>query len=102
VVTTTLSSLAILLKPLEGVRGFGGIKYCPRKDIDSLEYPTPKVTLNEIRKHPDNPALCIEWTMLKILGYPGVSECRSELEVERHIGSNLAGIFQIVDCTTTS
>jgi hypothetical protein len=77
-------------------------KVCSRRDVESLEYPEPKVTLNEARRFPEDPARCVEWTMLKILGFPGVSKCRSEMDVERDVGSILAGFFNIQGCVTSA
>ncbi|KAF8576731.1 hypothetical protein K439DRAFT_1622623 [Ramaria rubella] len=80
------------------------IEFRPRKSIETLPDSEPKVISHEAGSNPGNPALCIEWTMLKILGFPGlrVDEYNSELEVERHIGSFFPGFFKIENCITSS
>jgi hypothetical protein len=40
--------------------------------------------------------------MLKVLSFPGNSECRSEIEVEPLVGSSLAGFLNFVECITSS
>ncbi|KAL6299364.1 hypothetical protein BKA93DRAFT_931532 [Sparassis latifolia] len=47
-------------------------------------------------------ALSIEWTMLKLLAFPGAPNTISEMDVERHIGSILTGIFNVRGCTRYS
>ncbi|GBE84400.1 hypothetical protein SCP_0603790 [Sparassis crispa] len=47
-------------------------------------------------------ALSIECAMLKLFGYPGTLKTISEMDVERHIGPILSGIFNIPGCAGLS
>ncbi|KAL6299365.1 hypothetical protein BKA93DRAFT_829936 [Sparassis latifolia] len=47
-------------------------------------------------------ALSMEWTILKLLAFPGTQDSISEMDVERHIGSILTGLFNIRGCTRYS
>ena len=76
--------------------------FSKRKKVEGIEYPYPNVTLHEAQKDDPEAALRVEWTLVKVLAFPRLDTYRSELEVERHIGSNLAGFFNIDNCTTSS
>ncbi|KAF8576730.1 hypothetical protein K439DRAFT_1640271 [Ramaria rubella] len=78
------------------------IEFCSRESIKALPYTEPEVIPHEIKPDSENPSQCIEWTMLKLLKYPGATSCRSDLDSERHIRLCLAGFFKITGCTTFS
>ena len=77
-------------------------KYSKRNEVEDIEYPNPNVTLHESQTDDPKAALRVEWTIVKVLAFPLLDTYGSELEVERHIGSNLAGFFNIENCTTSS
>lgn len=76
--------------------------FCPRDDIGHLPYPAPQVTRHGMSTCAEDPALGIQRTMVKILAFPGRTSYSSELDVERRIGSMLAGFFNIANCSTSS
>ncbi|KAF8590684.1 hypothetical protein K439DRAFT_42583 [Ramaria rubella] len=86
--------------PLALELGVLDVEFCSRELIKNLPYSEPNVIPYEIKPDFEDPALCIEWTMLKMLRYRGLSACRSELGMDRHKGACLAGFFKVQGCLT--